>query len=503
MAHPKLFAAKQTVRKYGPSALVLLLALALRLLWRAHFMGGPGLDGAEHVDLAVGFSDGQGYEAVNGRYEGFVAPLFPLLVWAVSAFPFDIVTTMIGAARAVSVVFGAMLVVPVYLIGERLYGKPTAVVASCAVATHPLLVHLSAIARPDITCITLVMTAVYFQLRALRSDRKGLATAAGILYGFAILTWPETVFTFAITTSAVAYADRKRWRLAATHVSAMLVGFAVIVAAGAALIVTSGGEVSPRMFAAVWNPLPLASMLPMFWGLSLPLVLTFAVLGLLRSSSDLVAVHILLAVAVVSTVVALEVEAGSMGIVAGILPIALIWASRGVVEVGRVLTVRLPHLAWMRLVGQMSVMAVAIGLIGLPSYGSLVERDGPTRLIWDSGWWLASVDPTQKRVMDTSLNAAIHAGALFVAFPKTDSRSALERIANSHIDYLVVQRAHIDRRPYLREWFERGVPDRRARLRDAEYRAPGQLVAGPAGRLDDEAGVHEAVKATPPPGPLP
>ena len=187
MPHSKFVAVKRTSIEYGPIVLLLFMAGAIRLLWQAHFMSGPGLDGAEHIDLAVGLSEGLGYEAVNGRYTNFVSPLFPVLVSACSAITKDVVET-VGAGRAVSVVFGAILVVPVYLIAQRLYGTRAAVIAAGAVATHPFLVHLSAIARPDITCLSPVMSAVYFQVAALRSSASGPSIAAGILYGLAALT---------------------------------------------------------------------------------------------------------------------------------------------------------------------------------------------------------------------------------------------------------------------------------------------------------------------------
>src|SRR5215207_6825689 len=102
-----------------PLVFLIVLAGAVRLLWRAHCMGGPGLDGAQYVDLAVGFSRGDGYDALNDWIGHFVAPLYPVLVALVSWLPVDAISTPLGAARAVSVAAGSILVGPIWLVTRR------------------------------------------------------------------------------------------------------------------------------------------------------------------------------------------------------------------------------------------------------------------------------------------------------------------------------------------------------------------------------------------------
>ena len=452
------------LREYGPPALFVTLALALRLLWRDHFMSGPGLDGAGYVDLAAGLADGQGYGVLVGQREGLVAPFFPLLIAFVSLLGLDAISTPVGAGRAVSVLFGALLVVPVYLLARRLHGKRVATIAACAVATHPLLVHLSSIALPDSMCLTLVMIAFYWQFGSARSSQFHAAALAGIFHGLAIVTRPEAALTLLAGVAAFAAVHRGAWRVAGRRIAVTLAGCIAVIGAGVAFVLGNQGQIEPSGLLLSIAGVP--SMVGLLWTLqavSLPLLLVLAFVGLLRTEPEGYLDRLPLAVAVICTALALGAAAGPLGFAAGALPILLIWASKGAIDLVSLATARFSSSGRMQKRRLVTAAVLVVATFVFP-YRALTDAGETTRLLWDVGWWLSSLEPQQKTVMDSSPAAALHARGSYVPFPSTDSQSALEAIDKAGVDFVVVQRAAAATRPYLQDWVDRGIPDRRARL---------------------------------------
>jgi 4-amino-4-deoxy-L-arabinose transferase-like glycosyltransferase len=454
---------RSALNEYWPLALLLPLGAALRLLWWAYYMSGPGLDGAGYVDLAIGLSEGIGYDGLNARTGGFVAPLYPLLTTLMTALPVGSISTVTGAARAMSLVSGAMLVAPIWCITRRLYGKRVATIAGLLIATDPLLVHLSSVALPDMLCIMLVCTATYWVIRGSDSASATAAALAGMFHGLAILTRPEAGLVLAANAAAIMLANGSRWR-SGLRVALLIIAWSVpALAAGALFVTAHNGRIPFGAVPQVASEYLLGGMLTALRALSLPLVLTVSIVGLLRSvwKVDGIA-HALLASTLVSMFIAFGMSATPLGMAAGVLAIITVWGAKGAIEIASVLAGQV-EAPWKRVV-QFSAIVSTIAAGAFLSYRGLAEPNATTRLTWDLGWWLASAEPARKHVMDTSVNAALHAGATYVPFPVTDSKSALEHIEKIGVDYLVLRKAHVDRRSYLRDWFEHGIPERRARL---------------------------------------
>jgi hypothetical protein len=83
-----------------------------------------------------------------------------------------------------------------------------------------------------------------------------------------------------------------------------------------------------------------------------------------------------------------------------------------------------------------------------------------------AGEWLTAFSPGPKTVMDASAVVASHAAASHVLFPDTDASLALKYIEERKVDFLVLREAWPWPSPaaYWRDWFENGIPDRRAEL---------------------------------------
>jgi 4-amino-4-deoxy-L-arabinose transferase-like glycosyltransferase len=194
--------------------LILILALALRLYYAVFLVGSVDTEGIEYARLAENLLAGHGYVglATPGK-ELMFPPLFPILIAAVTL----ITHQSEIAGRAISVIMGTLLVVPVYLIAHKMYGRRSAQLAGLLVAVHPTLANISASVYCESTYFTLIMTAVYFALNSATLTRWWHFAACGTALGLSYLVRPEAaafpVLFILLMAWKVRSADRERlWR---------------------------------------------------------------------------------------------------------------------------------------------------------------------------------------------------------------------------------------------------------------------------------------------------
>jgi 4-amino-4-deoxy-L-arabinose transferase-like glycosyltransferase len=181
----------------------MVLAFGLRLFCVIFFTGAIDPEGAEYARIAENLISGNGYQgiATPGK-QLFFPPLFPYLIAAISLLTHQVEL----AGRLVSLTMGAMLVVPVYLIGLHLYGRAPAYVAAALIALHPYLIFYSSTVYCEPTYLTLVLTGIYWSLRALRLRTAGSFLLAGSFFGLAYLIRPEAaIYPFVALGLTVAY----------------------------------------------------------------------------------------------------------------------------------------------------------------------------------------------------------------------------------------------------------------------------------------------------------
>ena len=167
--------------------LLLLLAFALRLGWMLYNTQAIENEGTEYARIAQNLLAGKGYVGLLGGPESMFPPLFPFLIAASSLVTRD--TEMAG--RLVSIVMGSLLVLPVFFMGEKLFGRRVAYLAAALIAVHPLLVALSASVYVESTYLTLLFASLYFGMRVLDFDGVKQAFFCGLMLGLAYLTRPE------------------------------------------------------------------------------------------------------------------------------------------------------------------------------------------------------------------------------------------------------------------------------------------------------------------------
>jgi hypothetical protein len=173
--------------RYIIAAAVVCAAL-LRLAWAIWIDKSLEGDGAEYARIAENLLAGRGYVGVfaNGTQLNF-PPLYPVLIALVSL----VLPSAEIAARVVNVVFGAALVIPVFRITEELYGRRAAIVATIVVTLHPVLLVGSASAFSEFPYLTLLLSALYWLIRWITTQRTRSAGLAGAFLGLAYLVRPE------------------------------------------------------------------------------------------------------------------------------------------------------------------------------------------------------------------------------------------------------------------------------------------------------------------------
>ena len=221
----------------------------------------------------------------------------------------------------------------------------------------------------------------------------------------------------------------------------------------------------------------LANVLASSSFLGSPILFALAVLGLFRRSwnRELAVSQMFLFMIAAVFVLAL------LSILEGIrpryyfpfLPIFVVWAAKGVTELSRwggsttqIVLHRKPvsrrveiAVLWVSVAG-LCLLALS-GVRHLPELSNF----GPeNRYVKEAGEWLRSSSLEPRIVMDTQGNLAFHAGAKYVPFPYSDSATALRYVDKKNVDFIVLRESDWSSRPYLRDWLENGVPDRRAQL---------------------------------------
>jgi 4-amino-4-deoxy-L-arabinose transferase-like glycosyltransferase len=168
--------------------LVLLVALALRCYCAMFLVGSIDTEGIEYARIGENLLAGHGYVGIaTPGTELMFPPLFPFLIAAATL----ITHQSEIAGRAISVIMGTLLVIPVRLIADKMYGQRTAQVAGILVAVHPTLINMSTSVYCESTYFTLVMSGVYLAVCCTASGRRWCFAACGAMLGLAYLVRPE------------------------------------------------------------------------------------------------------------------------------------------------------------------------------------------------------------------------------------------------------------------------------------------------------------------------
>jgi 4-amino-4-deoxy-L-arabinose transferase-like glycosyltransferase len=211
---------------YGFVALSMVVAFALRFAWMIKLSPVISFE-AEYVRVAENLRAGYGLVGSYGGPETMYAPLYSILIAGVSL----LARNSELAAHLVSILFGTLLIVPVFLITRRVYGLRAAQLSAILVAVHPLLVARGGSIYTEAVYPTFLMTAVYFAIRSLDLSSLKNYFLCGAFFGLAYLTRPEAFaypLFFAFAFCALALFKRRGMATTILAPTLILAGFALL-----------------------------------------------------------------------------------------------------------------------------------------------------------------------------------------------------------------------------------------------------------------------------------
>src|SRR3989344_3300710 len=114
--------------------LFVIVALGIRLLLLSLHQT-VEIDGAYYIRMGQNFFAGQGLVDIEGRVNTVFMPVYPVLIGLVDR----VLDNGELSARLLSVIFGALLCLPVYRLGALLYGKRVGLLAAAMIVVYPAL----------------------------------------------------------------------------------------------------------------------------------------------------------------------------------------------------------------------------------------------------------------------------------------------------------------------------------------------------------------------------
>jgi 4-amino-4-deoxy-L-arabinose transferase-like glycosyltransferase len=209
--------------------ILFLLALAIRIWWIKERVTTIEGEGVHYARMVENLAAGKGWVGMGGALQVFYPPLYPLLSTGIYFF----IHNSELSSRIVSMLFGVLLIFPIFLIASELYDKRVALIAATLVALHPMFVGVSAAVYSESTYLFLLFTAVFCGMRSIRRQSKAWATASGILFGFAYLVRTEALMGaafFIFLIIIIIAVGRKNPRTAFASASLLLIACLVVAA---------------------------------------------------------------------------------------------------------------------------------------------------------------------------------------------------------------------------------------------------------------------------------
>ncbi|MDI6903110.1 MAG: glycosyltransferase family 39 protein [Methanocellales archaeon] len=162
------------------SELFMLLGLTLlAFIVRMYFLGLQQviMDDVEYAVLGKNMISGKGYVGISDIhntnplfYPILIAPFYPLMIGIFSL----IIKDLELAGRLVSLMFGVLLVIPVYFLARNFYNKKVGYIASIFIVFCSSYVHFSTMVMSESTYTFLLISGIFIAYYALNSFQKYL-----------------------------------------------------------------------------------------------------------------------------------------------------------------------------------------------------------------------------------------------------------------------------------------------------------------------------------------
>lgn len=188
-------------------------------------------DEPDYLTLGINLFSGKGY-TTGVVPELHYTPFYPIVTGLLHL----IVRNAELASNLVYMAAGTLLIVPVYAIARRFYGRRTALTVACLLAVFPALsasvLYWGTMTEP--LYILLLFSAFYAALLGMEDDKPWAFVAAGALLSLAYLTRPEGIITFCLLLAYLIFVRLVQRRLVKRRTILALVGFVLAFAIVAA-----------------------------------------------------------------------------------------------------------------------------------------------------------------------------------------------------------------------------------------------------------------------------
>lgn len=172
---------------------IFVFALILRLLM-LNLHSVIETDGTYYVRMAENLFSGHGLVDIENQFQTSLAPFYPIMIGF-----FNLFADGELAARLVSILFGALLIFPVYFIARRLFSRKTALITALVVSVYPALAYISTITYTDSLFLFLLFTSILVFIKFLDNESIYNALLLGFTLSLTYLTRPEG-FTYLLIT---------------------------------------------------------------------------------------------------------------------------------------------------------------------------------------------------------------------------------------------------------------------------------------------------------------
>jgi 4-amino-4-deoxy-L-arabinose transferase-like glycosyltransferase len=212
-----------------------MLALCLRISFWHFQVAVIENESSGYARMADNLVSGRGFYGTHPEIDIMDTWLYPVLIAGLTFLTHN----SESAARLISLFSGVALILPVFLIALRIYGKTVAWIAALLVATHPLLIAISTSGYSEAPQLLFLTSALWFTLQCFETAGYRAWLGAGIFFGLAYLNRPETLVLLLYSLAAILmvhFLRRKSLRKSARACAGLLLVFTVLATPYVALL---------------------------------------------------------------------------------------------------------------------------------------------------------------------------------------------------------------------------------------------------------------------------
>ncbi len=168
--------------------LIVIIAFLVRILFFS-LHNTVELDGAYYISLGKNLIENGLYRDLENNLNTNLTPGMPIAIGLVNLIFKDGVLS----ARLVSAIFGALLIIPVYLFTKRIYSRKEAIISAILTMAYTVFIYTSTLTYNDSFYLFLFVSGLYFGWLSLIKEKIWMYLITGLIFGAASLVRPEGI----------------------------------------------------------------------------------------------------------------------------------------------------------------------------------------------------------------------------------------------------------------------------------------------------------------------